>query len=92
MTDYTGDERRNGDAMTKAMLSEHHKRLRDVEEFLHFGEEVSPAEHVTFHKMAAQNSKRKADNQAVFVRTLIFAATIFLIGLIGMGAKLWILQ
>jgi len=74
----------------RGMIRDHHKRLRDLEEYHHFPEDIGPADHVTDHISIKAANKRKMDIQSQIIKSIIWAVMLFIIGLIGIGAKSWI--
>jgi len=78
--------------MAIAMVRDHHNRLRNIEEYIHFPPDYGPSDHVHHHVAAKLDEARRADNQAQFVKSAIFVSMLFLLGLIGLGVKVWISQ
>jgi len=76
----------------KSAYQDHHKRLRDIEEYLHFPPDYGPADHVHEHVSNKLKEQRKAENQGQIIKSLTLATMLFILGLIGLGVKVWILQ
>lgn len=79
-------------AQIKSAYHDHHVRIRNIEEYLHFPPDFGPSDHVHQHVTTKLQEERKADNQAQFIKSLFFVTMIFILGLVGLGVKVWISQ
>ena len=76
---------------TMSSVQDHHKRIRTIEEFLHFPNDIGPADHVTDHISMKENKKRTKDLQHQVVKSVIWATIVFLFSLLLIGLKDWVL-
>jgi len=76
----------------ESMVQGHHKRLKDIDEWLHFPPDIGPADHITDHVANKLSRIRKGDLTAFIVRSTIWTAILAAGTLIMIGVKQWIFR